>query len=151
MLLQEASEFFDGAERRRFRGALRFAHDRQFVQLYDSEWGHQVICGSGMGAICSSEVSDAALYHLTERSALRTQCMEEVGSLAYFRFKDDILAVLDGPQKDVHKSRQHLCRAASPFELQVETVSSERVVFLAVEILFALGTYRGASWIAACI
>ena len=134
MLLDEASKFFTGAERRRFRQALRFILENQFVQLYDSDWVHQVICGSGMGAMCSGEVSDAALYHLAEKSVLSRQYMEQVGVLAYYRFKDDILAILDGPRKDLHKFSQDLCRAVSPFELQIETVSSERAVFLDVEI-----------------
>ncbi|CAK0789140.1 unnamed protein product [Prorocentrum cordatum] len=54
-----------------------------------------------MGIICSGVVSNAASYFPAENTLLSNRTfVQSVGLVTYFRFKDDIIAFLDGPNNN---------------------------------------------------
>ena len=135
ILVQQSSKFFDGAELHRYRDALKCVLENQFVSQGPSSPIFQVTCGSGMGVSCSGEVSDAALYFLAEHDMLADSHFRfHCGLKAYFRFKDDIVAVLDGPRRNVDAFKIRLAASSRPFVVEVETVSEFGVPFLDVFI-----------------
>ena len=49
--------------------------------------------------------------------------------MAYFRFKDDIIAFLDGPNNNPDLFFATLSRESSPFTLELESVAPSEVAF----------------------
>ena len=137
VLVTESSRFLRGDEREQYRIALQFILANQFVTVPGCDdmelW--QVTCGSGMGMICSGEVSDASFYQLAERRWLQDdEYKSMIGLAAYFRFKDDIIAFFDGLQQDRDRFLRDLSTWARPFSLELESVSSQEIPFLDVKV-----------------
>ena len=115
--------------------ALRFVLDNQYVRLGDHPGAWRVLRGSGMGVACSGEVSDAAFLWLAEDGVINSPSFkQEVGLVEYFRFKDDIIAFLDGPRIDLERFKTELAARAMPFILEVESVNNDVATFLDVQV-----------------
>ena len=63
---------------------------------------YHVIIGSGMGLKSSGGISDYAFFVLAESEfMLNPSVRDQFGIRAYFRFKDDLLVILDGREGNV--------------------------------------------------
>ena len=114
---------------------LRFVLENQFLQLDHYPAFFQVMSGSGMGLACSGEVSDAAFYFLAEKELLsNAEYLRSVGIVAYFRFKDGIVAFLDGVRRGPMKFFNDLSSRSGPFKLELERRSSSGATFLDVHV-----------------
>ena len=148
MLIHQSSRFFQGHQKHMYVAALTFILENQFVEVpgFDILW--QVVSGSGMGMICSGEVSDAAFYFPAESSHLSNRSfVESVGLVAYFRFKDDIIAFLDGPNNNPDLFFATLSRESSPFTLELESVAPSEVAFLDVFLSKRPETSKFSYWV----
>jgi hypothetical protein len=107
-----------------------------------------VTCGSGMGCNFSSEVSDSAFFisvGSVGSFSIKPFAKTIFHVLAYFRFRDDILAVVkrvDGSTvKFVEAWRSHLRISDCAWKLEKWQISSIGLNFLDVNLFFENGRF----------
>ena len=98
--------------------------------------------GSGMGLICSGEISDWTFFADAEENfvlddAVRTR----FGILLYLRFKDDIFVVMEAEDDAVTTFLEEFQALAGDFVLKLEANSSSSVEMLDLTIS------KGARWL----
>ena len=99
--------------------------------------------GSGMGLTSSGEISDATLLELMELPSIALSTFRDLhGIKAYFRFKDDILILIDVVDPDAHalKIKERLSSLSKEFKLKMITVS-RAVDFLDLSLSFDLNGF----------
>ena len=128
----------------KIKNAEGAASRRCFKELLSAILGSQVLAasgapgsywrvkiGSGMGLLCSGEVSDYVFYELSERyfaTNKRLQRREQV--VLYLRFKDDILVIMNGGVVAVRRFVARLQRVSRCFVVKLEDVQTESVNML---------------------
>jgi hypothetical protein len=121
--------------------AIEFVLNWQFIKTAadpDSLW--QIVTGTGMGLVHSSELADAAFHGIAELGHL-TPAKLQGASIKYIcRFRDDILAVYDDPIKFSHWYNI-LKEKSAFFQLEVSCVSRVALRYLDLMI-----TKRGNIW-----
>ena len=98
----------------------------------------QVKRGAGMGLLCSGDICDIAFYKTVEETILPVLASWNV--VDYFRFRDDIFAIVDGPISCVRGFVEALKANSCVRKLKVESISSHEVVFLDLRI------FKGPRW-----
>eukprot|EP00959_Pyramimonas_sp_CCMP1952_P058791 1227705-Pyramimonas_sp.AAC.1 len=136
VLREQSSKFFHGGQQRRFTRVLNFILGHQCVELPGiPEHLWKVLHGSGMGMICSGEVSDSTFFQLAEEPWINDAAFfRSVGLRCYFRFKDDIIAFFDGPNQQCDRFFTMLSLRAGPFALELERLSHHEATFLDVHL-----------------
>ena len=77
-------------------GLLRAILQSQYIRKPHDDVVHRVRCGAGMGLSCVCDLADLSFYSCAEKTvALSTSCRRDCGILAYLRFQDDGLIILD--------------------------------------------------------
>ena len=97
----------------------------QFVTIphLEHQWWH-VQRGSGMGMICSGDVSDVALWQCMESTTVDCQeWRKEHGVFLYCRYRDDILMVIDDDDQVRDRVMSALSKKSSVFTLELENES----------------------------
>ena len=159
-LSKHASGPFDNAdERKLYQDVILFLCYHQYIgsdtiNAAGRRRVWHVICGSGMGCNFSSEVSDTAFYFGGERRFVLNQAIRKrFHVLAYFRFRDDILAVVqrvDGSTvKFVEAWRSHLRITECAWKLEKWQISSVGLNFLDVNLFFDNGRLQSRPYIKA--
>jgi hypothetical protein len=123
LLVQNVVCSFDIPVSSWIQDALGFVLFYQYVALDDQYF--QVVSGSGMGAQHSSNATDLAFYNHAERRLN----WQEHGVLLYLRFRDDVFFVAEN-RTHAMAFIERLSRAAAPWRLEVETISSLMAVML---------------------
>jgi hypothetical protein len=99
---------------------------------------YKCVQGSGMGLTASGEVSDCAFLELVEVPLLLSGALaRDHGVVGYWRFKDDILLLLDVPDVDFHVSSvmKKMKEHSKAFKLK-QVACSRCVDFLDVTLYF---------------
>ena len=97
--------------------------------------------GSGMGLICSGEVSDTCFFSMAEKNfALHPNVIKKFGILYYGRFKDDGIVIMSSPMEVRMLFMRLLKVRAAFFDIKVESVSARKCVMLDVCL------YKGEGW-----
>lgn len=114
------------------KDAISFLLKHQYVQtpvLPSDLW--QVVSGSGMGLIHSSELCDITFYRCVEhRLVTNGLALEHFGILEYFRFRDDILLLYDAESNKMPQFIKLLRLKARYVDLEVVSVSSSSTTML---------------------
>ena len=97
----------------------------------------QVKRGAGMGLLCSGDICDITFYKTVEETILPVLASWNV--VDYFRFRDDIFAIVDGPISCVRGFVEALKASSCVWKLKVESISLHEVVFLDLRIFKSLG------------
>ena len=100
----------------------------------------QVKRGAGMGLLCSGDICDITFYKTVEETILPVLASWNV--VDYFRFRDDIFAIVDGPISCVRGFVEALKANSCVWKLKVESISLHEVVFLDLRI------FKGPRWAA---
>ena len=119
----------------------RFILDHQFVCLPDElEW-FKVLCGAGMGLSCAGDLADLTFHSMVEKSwLLLSATWTNFNIVAYFRFRDDGLYILDCDRTKRLEFASLLKRHAGCFKVQFEVASFDSINMLDVEF------FRGERW-----
>lgn len=127
---------------------LFFILDHQFVaQKGDPERVFKVMKGSGMGLICSGEVSDLAFLELVEKSfVLKPHVQRKFGVKHYSRFKDDIFLVMKGDMTLCRRFFRLMQARSKYFVLKCESVSQSEVVMLDVLLKKSAGLLQASPY-----
>jgi len=145
-LAAQATKFFSGEEKAILSDVIHFLTYHQYIGSpvidangYRRFW--HVKCGSGMGCNFSSELSDAAFYFGAEVNfTLLQRFRRDHRCLAYFRFRDDILAVVHRVDGSVvafaEDWRAGMATQGCPWELEKWQISSLGINFLDVHLYF---------------
>ena len=117
--------------RRGFTKMLQMILRNQYVVLDKSaETAYHTKVGSGMGMLCSGEISDACFYDLAEKEWACNQAVcARHGILFYARFKDDGFFIVDGLPEVWYEFAWEFKRRARFFEV-IFDVSHEDFNFL---------------------
>ena len=99
---------------------------------------YKVQRGAGMGLLCSGELCDSAFYKTVEESILPN--LHRWGVLGYFRFRDDILVIIDSPLPTLMNFVSTLKARSTVWKLKVESLSQSEVCFLDLRI------FKGERW-----
>ena len=106
----------------------------QFISAEKGGDVYNVTIGSGMGLICSADVSNAAFYILVEHDAIKIGTYESgVSLLLYGRYMDDIITIVDGERTSRNRFLYDYKSSSTLFKVKWESVSST-ANFLDVEI-----------------
>lgn len=107
-------------------------------QIVTDEWSKKyfrVKIGSGMGLVCSGELSDSAFCHLAEQDFVATPSIQQkYGIVFYGRFKDDGLIILTAPRELRNEFAALFKAKAQPFTIQFEQTSWESVTMMDVTL-----------------
>jgi hypothetical protein len=123
--------------------ALYFMLERQLVAYQDGEEKVylKVTRGSGMGLMHSGACADCALrYHMERNRVDSPDHLRTKGIAAYFRFKDDILIIVEDKSLARPFILELMGRSAY-YHLIVESVSSESTKFLDLRIGWTEGKF----------
>ena len=135
-LARAVSSLFDNVrERELVRDAILLLTEHQYIKskFYPGEFW-KLTYGAGMGLNFSAELCDVALYALAEKRWATVAGICSYHRLqAYYRFRDDVLAIFEHTPAMSKWYRVFRARAA-PYKTIVETVSSETVPMLDVQV-----------------
>jgi hypothetical protein len=123
--------------------ALGFMLERQLVSYQDGEDKVylKVTRGSGMGLMHSGACADCALRHHMETNRVDSlDHLHTKGIAAYFRFKDDILIIVEDKSLARPFILDLMSRSAY-YHLIVESISSESTKFLDLRIAWTEGKF----------
>lgn len=114
----------------------RLAPEKQYIKIYpEDSYAYQVCKGSGMGLVCSGEISDECFAKMVEVSfAVREDVMQRYSIHFYGRFKDDGLIIASGEFTKRLEYVQTMRKLSSFFQIEVESSSSVRVVILDLQL-----------------
>jgi hypothetical protein len=129
-------DLFPEVQQSMVKDVITFLVSHQFVQTPVKPadlW--QVISGSGMGLIHSSELCDITFYRCVEHR-LVTNCLalNSFGIFEYFRFRDDILILYDAEANRMPSFIKLLRLKAKYVDLEVVTVSSYKITMLDLQL-----------------
>ena len=135
-LISNSSELIDPERRSCFKDLLRPILAHQYVRLDgDTDCAYRVVTGSGMGMLCSGEVSDAAFYSMAERRTVLLPHFRRRFQISFYgRFKDDIILVCGARKEELRNLLEEMRASAGEFRLQVESVSAHSAVMLDIEL-----------------
>ena len=95
----------------------------------------KVDIGSGMGCIHSGDLSDLCFYVLVECGyILDPGIREALGIVAYFRFKDDILLVMNCDEDGVQECVESIRQRAEYFIVTIDEISTTSVDMLDITL-----------------
>ena len=117
--------------------------DCQYLKIStrEGEKTWNVRTGSGMGLICSGEISDLSCYYLAELPfVLLPAVRRQYGISLYVRFKDDILIAMGGDVESRAEFLRAFRRHSRYFQLKVDSVSSHEAVMLDTKL------FKGPRW-----
>ena len=142
-LLNETTSLVpEGAKRDVFRALLDEVLRSQHVRLVNhnnAAW--RVMVGSGMGIVCSGEVSDAAFLKMAEIGfILDPSTRTKYSILHYSRFKDDGLIILGGSSASRLEFMREFKRRSRFFKIVVESISETCATMLDVSL------FKGKRW-----
>ena len=139
VLLEQSCKAVALEWREQYREMLEFILKNQFiVPPYDNiadgfVWRARK--GSGMGAICSGEVSNTSLHYLCEHFFISSpEVRARYGLAGYWRFKDDIMLAFDRGRELMLELMALYKEKARPFTITCESVSRTTVVTLDVRL-----------------
>jgi len=125
-----------------FRSVLKSILGSQYVSVRgcnDTVW--KVVRGSGMGVVCSGEVSDVCFYALAEKHfCLDPHVRKKFDIMYYGRFKDDGLLIIGGNVESRVKFFNFFKTRAKFFDVKVESISRCSCTMLDVRL------YKGERW-----
>ena len=140
-LIQYSSMHCSVTHRREFRNCFELVLSNQIVSVKadnDSLLHFQCIRGSGMGLTSSGEVSDCAFLQMVEVPLICSSLLaREHGLRGYWRFKDDIICLIDVPNPDHHAREifRKMKERSKEFKLKQVAVARQ-VDFLDVTVFF---------------
>ena len=138
-LIEESSKNVPQEIRDGFYFMLQCIIKNQVVEVEDHHW--HVLIGSGMGLICSGEVSDISFYELAEKRYAVAPAVQTRNHIHWYgRFKDDGLIIISGDFRSRKAFLNEFQRLAKPFEISIECMSRDSVDMLDVTL------YKGARW-----
>ena len=141
-LIHESSKPLDGSLLSAFRIILGAVLRNQLVAIDGVDnraWN--VAVGTGMGLLCSGEVSDMAFYYMVEHLFLDNERIRsKFGILYYGRFKDDGLLIVDCATMVSARLVAVMKLKSRFFRISVESVSWDECNMLDVTL------YKGAGW-----
>ncbi|CAK0833206.1 unnamed protein product, partial [Prorocentrum cordatum] len=116
VLLGQSNKSFQGGHQRRFTRVLELIVGHQHVELPGvPEYLWEVLHGSGMGMICSGDVSDGTFFQLAEQQCISdVDVFRSVWLRCYSQLKDDITAFFDGPNQQRNRCFTMLSLRAGP-------------------------------------
>ena len=129
----------DPAWQSTFRYLVEYILDTQYVvtPCFPGKV-YKVRRGAGMGLLCSGELCDSTFYKTVEEQILGN--LDRWGVIGYFRFRDDILVIIDSPYSTRLDFVYSLKAKSTVWKLKVETVSKSEVCFLDMRI------FKGDRW-----
>ena len=129
----------DPAWQSTFRYLIEYILDTQYgVTPCFPDKVYKVRRGAGMGLLCSGELCDSTFYKTVEEQILGN--LDRWGVIGYFRFRDDILVIIDSPYTTRLDFVYSLKAKSTVWQLKVETVSRSEVCFLDMRI------FKGERW-----
>ncbi len=130
-----SNEIEDSSLKNAFRDIASFIVSNQFISLKDCEKIHKVKIGTGMGLVCSGEMSDLCFYSLSEKHwSTDRKVMDDHEIYLYVRFKDDILMIVNGESRMWLKYFHEMKNRSKFFVVEMESSSDQSVVMMDVEI-----------------
>ena len=129
----------DPAWQSTFRYLIEYILDTQYVVMpCFPDKVYKVRRGAGMGLLCSGELCDSTFYKTVEEQILGN--LDRWGVIGYFRFRDDILVIIDSPYTTRLDFVYSLKAKSTVWQLKVEAVSRSEVCFLDMCI------FKGERW-----
>ena len=113
------------------REALEFLIENQFVQIPGCEHRAWKVCrGSGMGLPHSGEVADMVFLMNERKFILVSENIMKYSIKAYFRYKDDMMMIIDNTGSNVPRVWYRYKICAAPFEVKMDSISQNECIML---------------------
>ena len=137
LLANLASKAWPAKMRAEIESQIEFCLSNQFVEsphLPGRAW--QVQEGSGMGSICSGELSDWAFFQLAEEAwATNRKVMHDHTVRLYLRYRDDIFIIVgEGWTEWYNYCKRFMQLAKMAYELKIESIDGDGCNFLDVQL-----------------
>ena len=116
-----------------YRSLLKFCLASQYIRgdhdLY------RVIVGAGMGVAYAGDLCDITFFWQAERGFVsNARVKQKLGIVSYFRYRDDILILVDGSSLQFHRFFKILQSKCGVWKLKVESISLDSVDFLDLHV-----------------
>ena len=133
-----------GNLKRGFQKVTQAVLSSQAIRLRDDSAGPfvwRVVRGSGMGLLCSSEISNTAFMHRVEKGWIDSLgVIKKFGLVFYGRYEDDIFVITTANDDDVSLFLRIINSRARFFSVKLESISTDSCDVLDVHF------FKGERW-----
>ena len=110
--------------------ALEFLIENQFVQIPDEDRAWRVRRGSGMELPNSGDVFDIAYLMNDRKFSVNGEIIKNYDVNAYYRYKDDMVLIINNTGSNVPRVWYKLKICAAPFEIKLESIAQDGCIMM---------------------
>ena len=140
-LISTCTKYFSSDMAPAGRQMLKAILHNQYIGVAGDKSTWRTVCGSGMGLICSGDISDLCFYDMCEKDFALTESVQSQYDISmYCRYKDDGFIGIGGTRQSRLQFLSELRRRSRFFKIVVDSIHFNEAKMLDLVV------FKGSRW-----